>query len=195
MKEIATWTTIPSIQTYAQFHLKDRFIQAWAERAKPFLSHGAYTYFLFSYHGLPIRQIKKASFDDYCQMGACCDELSANNQYCYRAQCFQTTRALARTLRLPLSKCRTAFQSRLGSSPWLQPYTSDMLEELAKSGAKKLLVFSPAFVADCLETTIEIGETYRKEFLRLGGQQLDLVESLNDSRTWCDAICHWIKES
>ena len=194
MQEISAWTTIPSIEIYGQFHLRDAFIQAWAERAKPLLKKSVYTHFLFSYHGLPIRQIRKASFNHYCQMSGCCDEFSSNNQYCYRAQCFQTTRALAHVLRLPLAKCRTAFQSRLGKSPWLQPYTADMLEELVKSGAQKLLVFSPAFVADCLETTIEIGEEYRDTFIKLGGKQLDLVESLNDSDTWCDAICDWIRK-
>ncbi len=59
-----------------------------------------------------------------------------------------------------------------------------MIEELAKEGKKKILAFSPAFVADCLETTLEVGEEYKELFMEEGGEEWDLVESLNDHPLW-----------
>jgi len=82
----------------------------------------------------------------------------------------------------------TSFQSRLGKETWTQPYTIDTIEHLAKNNAKKLLVFSPAFVADCLETTIEIGFEYQEEFEEMGGEHIDLVPSLNAHPKWIAAI-------
>jgi len=89
----------------------------------------------------------------------------------------------------------TCFQSRLGRDPWVQPYTSDILEKRAEAGDKKLLVFCPAFVADCLETTIEISEEYQEEFEELGGEQVQLVESLNDHPQWVKGLKNIILEA
>ena len=80
------------------------------------------------------------------------------------------------------------FQSRLGKEPWIKPYTQDTIIGLAQRGAKKILVFSPSFVADCLETLYEIAVEYKTEFVHHGGKQLDLVESLNASAPWVDAL-------
>ncbi|HCH43286.1 MAG TPA: ferrochelatase, partial [Algoriphagus sp.] len=144
--------------------------------------------YLFSYHGLPERQIRKGSVDNYCKLGACCNKYGPKNQFCYRAQCFHTTRLVAAKLGLPEDKVMTCFQSRLGKDPWIKPYTEDVIKELAEQGVKKVLVFSPAFVADCLETTVEVGEEYKEEFEELGGEKWDLVPSLNSTDTWIDCV-------
>src|SRR5690606_36577280 len=102
----------------------------------------------------------------------------------YRAQCFHTSRVLAEKLGIPKDKYTVSFQSRLGPVPWIRPYTDEVLEELAKEGKKKILAFSPAFVADCLETTLEVGETYQEQFLEAVGEAWDLAESLNDHPLW-----------
>jgi len=141
-------------------------------------------HFVFSYHGLPERQIKKGSTDGYCQLGKCCYSYHQKNHFCYRAQCFETTRQLADGLGIPKEKYSVCFQSRLGKDPWIQPYIDDVVEELPKEGKKKVLAFSPAFVTDCLETNIEIGEEYKEEFEENGGEHWQLVESLNTHEAW-----------
>lgn len=187
--EIAkTWQIIPEITFISNFIEHPLFLEAWAELGREMMAKEEYERFVFSYHGLPERQIRKGSVEGYCQLGACCNKYSSKNQFCYRAQCFQTTRLLAGKLGIPAEKVMTCFQSRLGKDPWIQPYTEDVIHDLAKDGVKKVLVFSPAFVADCLETTVEVGQEYQEEFLELGGEKWDLVPSLNSSDTWIDCV-------
>ena len=193
-RQLQRWKTIPSLSLLSQFHLRPAFLSAWAAQAEPYLKHNDWDIFLFSYHGLPERQIRKCSLQNHCQLGSCCEKASPANQYCYRAQCFRTTAALAARLQLPSERCRTVFQSRLGSSPWLQPYTEDTIRSLSTQGTKRILAFSPSFVADCLETTVEIGETYKELFLSLGGTALELIPSLNDSSLWVKALQKWIQQ-
>ncbi len=99
-----------------------------------------------------------------------------------------TTRKIAKHLDLDPSKVYTSFQSRLGKDPWVQPYTEDLVKELAQKGIRKVLVFSPAFVADCLETTVEVGEEYKEQFEEMGGEKWDLLPSLNSHPTWVDCV-------
>jgi ferrochelatase len=120
-------------------------------------------------------------------VGSCCNSITKNNQYCYRANCFETTRRLVKGLNIPEGKYTTAFQSRLDDK-WLKPFSDKVVEELAVKGAKKVLVFSPAFVADCLETIYEIGTEYDEIFKHHGGEKVTLVNSLNSNDTWVKAI-------
>jgi ferrochelatase len=153
-----------------------------------------YDHVIFSYHGLPERQIKKASCHGYCQINdKCCDNYNSKNQFCYRAHCFHTSKLLAQGLGLEQSQYTTTFQSRLGKTPWIQPYTDVVLKELPDKGIKKVLAFSPAFIADCLETTIEVGETFRDEFVEAGGETWDLVESLNADQEWVDGLAEMVE--
>ncbi|HEX5064341.1 MAG TPA: ferrochelatase, partial [Kofleriaceae bacterium] len=117
----------------------------------------------------------------------CCDAITATNQGCYRAQCYATARELAS--RLGLTDYTVCFQSRLGRTPWIQPHTDVLLDELAKQGKKRLAVLCPAFVADCLETLEEIGIRAREQFKAAGGEELTLVPSLNATPAWVDAVC------
>jgi len=120
--------------------------------------------------------------------------LHNENRLCYRAQCFATSRCLAGMLGLEDGQYTVSFQSRLGSDPWLQPYTDEILSALAAKGVKKILTFSPSFVSDCLETTIEIGHEYQEFFQEQGGEQLQLVESLNTHPLWIEAASEIIME-
>lgn len=182
------WQIIPEISFISNFVEHPLFLQAWEELGREMMEKGDYEHFVFSYHGLPERQIRKGSVDNYCKLGSCCNKYGAKNQFCYRAQCFQTTRLVAAKLGLPEEKVTTCFQSRLGNDPWVKPYTEDVIKELAGKGIKKVLVFSPAFVADCLETTVEVGEEYKEEFEELGGEHWDLVPSLNSNDTWIECV-------
>ena len=189
LKQIKGWEVIPNLNIVAKFHQHPKFIEALVKQAKKY-DMAAYDHVLFSYHGLPERQILKASAHyggNTCQMGACCNSLTPNNQYCYRANCFETTRQLVKALNLPEGKYTTAFQSRLDQK-WLQPFSDKVIEGLGKSGAKKVLVFSPAFVADCLETIYEIGTEYEEIFKHNGGTEIKLVESLNANDEWVAAL-------
>ncbi|PRY89122.1 ferrochelatase [Mongoliibacter ruber] len=183
------WQIIPNITFISNFVDHPLFLQAWAEIGKEMIEAQEYDRYLFSYHGLPERQIRKGSVDGYCQLSdKCCGNYTKKNQFCYRGQCFHTTRLLTEKLGLPEEKVITCFQSRLGKDPWIKPYTEDIIKELASQGIKKVLVFSPAFVADCLETTVEVGGEYKEEFEELGGEQWDLVPSLNSSDTWVECV-------
>ncbi|MEM6831149.1 MAG: ferrochelatase, partial [Bacteroidota bacterium] len=182
------WQIIPHIKFTSQFLEDELFIDTIVDQGKKLMSDSEYDHFIFSYHGLPERQIRKGSNGNYCQLGTCCNLLNENNRYCYRAQCFETTRLITKKLDIKKEDYTVCFQSRLGKTPWVQPYTEDVLEDLAKKGIKKVLAFSPAFVSDCLETTIEVGETYQEDFIHAGGEKWDLVPSLNAEDKWVECL-------
>lgn len=184
MEITKTWQIIPEVKFTSQFLENELFLEVIVKNGKKWMDKNEYDHFIFSYHGLPERQIRKGSVGDQCQLGSCCDTFHDKNRFCYRAQCFQTTRLVAAKLGLSEDQYTVCFQSRLGRDPWIKPYTEDTLKHLAKSGKTKVLAFSPAFVSDCLETTIEVGEEYKEKFVEAGGEQWDLVESLNDDPMW-----------
>lgn len=194
MEIVKTWQIIPELKFTSQFLEDEQFLEVIANNGRRWMERTDYDHFLFSYHGLPERQIRKGSVGDQCQLGACCETFHERNQFCYRAQCFQTTRLVAERLGIPKDKYTVCFQSRLGRDPWIKPYTEDTLHELAAAGKKKVLAFSPAFVSDCLETTIEVGETYKENFIEVGGEQWDLVESLNADPMWIECLAGLVRE-
>ena len=120
--------------------------------------------------------------------------IDSANQFCYSAQCHASAFAIAKELEIPSEKMTISFQSRFGPEAWIQPYTDKVLEEQLEKGHKSILCFSPAFVADCLETIIEIGDEYKEDFIHAGGERLDLVESLNDDPRWMQAIADIITD-
>ena len=193
--EIAkNWQVIPEIVFTSQFLEEELFIDTFVKKGREWIDQHDYDHFVFSYHGLPERQIIKASVNNYCKLGNCCQSFNDNNRFCYRAQCFHTTRLITEKLNIPKEKYTVCFQSRLGNDPWVQPYTEEVLKQLAHEGKKKVLAFSPAFVSDCLETTIEVGETYHEQFLELGGERWDLVESLNDDPMWVECLSEIVRK-
>lgn len=188
MEITGKWQIIPNIKFTSQFLESELFIDTIVQQGKAFMEKENYDHFLFSYHGLPERQIRKGSVGNQCQLGNCCKSFHEKNRYCYRAQCFHTTRLLVEKLGLAPEQFTTCFQSRLGKDPWIKPYTDEVLDELASKGVKKVLAFSPAFVSDCLETTVEVGETYKEDFIEAGGEKWDLVPSLNDDPKWIECL-------
>lgn len=182
------WQIIPDIKFTSQFLEEELFIETIADQGMKLMDKESYDHFLFSYHGLPERQIRKGSYGEYCKLGSCCDSLNEHNRYCYRAQCFETTRLVVKKLGIKEEDYTVCFQSRLGKDPWVQPYTEDVLKELAHKGKKKVLAFSPAFVSDCLETTVEVGQEYKEEFIEEGGKKWDLVPSLNAEDKWVECL-------
>jgi len=121
-------------------------------------------------------------------------EIVPANRWCYRMQCFYTARELAQRLGLDVGTWTVTFQSRLGRTPWIRPYTDVVIPELAGKGVKRLAVFCPAFVADCLETLEEIGIRAKEQFLGAGGEALTLVPSLNTHPSWVRGLTRMLRE-
>ncbi len=187
MKLISKWWVIPEIKIISQFYDDENYLNCVIEQSKKY-NLSDYDHILFSYHGLPERQVDKVYSDGKpCKDHKCEDEINEDNKYCYKATCYATTRSLAEKLNLSKDRYTVCFQSRLDKD-WLEPFSDKVVEEWAKKGAKKLLVFSPAFVADCLETTVEIGIEYQKIFKDNGGEKVQLVESLNDHPMWIETL-------
>ena len=179
MNIIRKWWVIPELKIVSQFWDSEGYINSIVERSKAF-DLTSYDHVLFSYHGLPERHVDKVyEGTDLCTDQPCETELNDKNKLCYKATCFATTRLIAKKLNLKESDYTVCFQSRL-TKKWLTPFSDEIVEEWAKKGAKKLLVFSPAFVADCLETLVEIGSEYQEIFEEYGGKTVDLVPSSND---------------
>jgi len=191
MEIIKNWEVIPEVKFINQFFDHEGYLDTIVEKAKMH-DLSEYDHFLFSYHGLPIRQINKIHPERICKECDCHKQFTPDTDYfCYRSTCFETSRLLAEKLSIPKEKYTVSFQSRLDKN-WLEPFSDKVVEEKAKNGLKKMLVFSPAFVADCLETTVEIGIEYREIFEKNGGEKLMLVESLNDHPKWITTLKHLV---
>ena len=172
------------------FYDQPEYLQALAASARPDLEQG-FDHLLLSFHGLPERHLHKSDPSGaHCLKGAdCCQRAEgAVLASCYRAQCLRTAQGFAAQAGLAPERWSVSFQSRLGRAKWIEPYTEARLDELARSGVKKLLVMCPAFVADCIETLEEIGERGREQFRAAGGEDLVLVPCLNDHAAWVSAL-------
>jgi len=177
------------------FYGRTDFINACANRVRQSVKAPALEHFVFSFHSLPVRHLTRLQVEQHCMAKPdCCDEISAVNQNCYRAQCIFTANAIARELGLKDDAYTVSFQSRLGRAEWLGPQTEDVLHALARAGVKRVAVSCPSFVADCLETLEEIGIRGRETFIAAGGEELKLIPSLNSDPLWIEAVANWIRE-
>jgi len=187
----------PPVESLPPFFDDPGFLGAFAERARPALAEAKPEHVLFSYHGLPERQIRAADPSGrHCLSDdACCENPGESLPRCYRAQCYATSAGLAGALGLGPTEHSTAFQSRLGRTPWIRPYTDHVLPELAAQGVRRLAVLCPSFVADCLETLEEIGIRGREQWEGLGGEILSLVPCPNAHPRWVEAVAAMVRRS
>jgi ferrochelatase len=192
MRVAAAGLDVPSLSIVPPFFDHPGFIAAFAAVGRPAIDELRADHVLFSFHGLPERHMTEQDRElgnQHCLASAdCCARLTEINRRCYRAQSYATARELAGALDLADGGWTVSFQSRLGRTPWIKPYTDVLLDELAGKGVKRLAVFCPAFVADCLETLEEIGLRARDQFRAAGGEELALVPSLNATPAWADAV-------
>ena len=185
-KRLSKEWVIPSFKFISQYYDHPSFIDAWVDAAKDF-NFAEYDKVIFSYHGLPNSQVDKVYQDNQCDGKNCEHEINEENHYCYKATVYETSKLIAEKLSLHRDKYEVTFQSRLTNN-WLEPFSDNVLKAMPAQGIKKVLVFSPAFTADCLETVIEIGDEYQELFIEAGGDRLDYVPSLNFSDAWVQAI-------
>ncbi|RUR12257.1 ferrochelatase [Legionella sp. km772] len=179
---LAKQELIPSVKLINQFFQDSAYVQAQSELIR--LHHPSTNHLLFSYHGIPERQLSKAGCEEIC-VAECPLE---KNPSCYKAQCYQTSHLLAQHLNLTKHQYTTSFQSRLGKTPWIKPYTDEVLIKLAAQGVKNLTITCPSFVTDCLETLEEIGLRAKEQWHHLGGEQFVLVPAMNSHPLWVKTL-------
>lgn len=184
------FTTVPP------FYNHPDYIRVLAESISEKLKGKDFQHLLFSYHGVPERHIRKSDVTkSHCKIdGSCCQTASAAHQFCYRHQCYETTRLVAEYLELKENTYSVSFQSRLGFDPWLQPYTDRTIERFGKQDMKKLAIVTPAFVSDCLETLEEIAMEGEEIFHEVGGKEFTVVPCLNDREDWVKVLSRWVDE-
>ncbi len=183
------------MDTLDPFYNDKRYIKVLAESIKKGLEGSDYEHLLFSYHGVPERHIRKSDpTNSHCKIdGSCCKTPSAAHAFCYRHQCYETTRQVAEYLGLKEDTYTTTFQSRLGFDPWLQPYTDRTIEKMGLAGTKKMAIVTPAFVSDCLETLEEIAMEGEEIFHEVGGEDFTVIPCLNDNDDWAKLLADWIE--
>ena len=185
-----TFTTVPA------FYNRPDYIKDLANSIKNHLAEFEYDHLLFSYHGIPERHIRKTDVTkSHCKIDkSCCSTPSPAHEFCYRHQCYETTRQVVELLKIPEGKYSQTFQSRLAGDKWLEPYTDVEINKMAEKGIRNLAVVTPAFVADCLETLEEIAMEANHEFKSHGGENFLAIPCLNDSDEWCQTISNWVND-
>jgi len=189
----------PNIKTteIQSFYNEPRYIKAMSNNIKNHLNGFEYDHILFSYHGIPERHILKTDpTKNHCKIdGSCCEKPSKAHQTCYRHQCFETTKEIAKMLNLKEGTYSNSFQSRLLKDPWLKPYTDFEFDRIPKEeGKRKMAVVTPAFVSDCLETLEEIAMEGKEQFLTGGGTDYKHIPCMNDNDDWVQVMNTWIDE-
>lgn len=184
------FTTVPA------FYNQPDYIKNLADSIKNQLQGFDYDHLLFSYHGIPERHIRKTDVTkSHCKIdGQCCVTPSPAHEFCYRHQCYETTRQVVELLGIPKEKYSQTFQSRLAGDKWLEPYTDVEVNKMPEKGIKKLAVVTPAFVSDCLETLEEIAMEANHQFKENGGEEFVAIPCLNDGDDWCETVSNWIKK-
>ena len=177
------------------FYNNENYLNAVAEVSRKPLHEFKSDLVLFSFHGLPERQIRKTKTGKACVFTKeCCSHITPQNADCYRAQSFATARLLAEKLDIPVGKYKVSFQSRLGTTPWIRPFADEFYRTFPSLGIKNLAVLCPSFVADCLETLEEVQMRGQEEFRRYGGLNLKLIPSLNSHPAWVQGLSRMVQD-
>lgn len=195
---------VPPLTMLPDFYDHPDFIEAQAVLAEEVIGDEPADHVLFSFHGVPERQVTATDLSALVPGAAgawclakegCCDRITPENRGCYRAQCFATARALAARMGLAPERWSVSFQSRLGRTPWITPYTDEVLPELARSGVARVAVLTPSFVADCLETIEEIGMRAVEDFTEAGGTELVRVPCVNTHPAWVAGVVSMVRKA
>tara|TARA_B100000963_G_scaffold193313_1_gene168259 strand:+ start:298 stop:1311 length:1014 start_codon:yes stop_codon:yes gene_type:complete len=185
-----------NLKIVSPFYKEKNYINLLCNKIKESIDKIKYDHILFSYHGIPISHLKISDpTNSHCyKVNNCCSTSSDAHRFCYKHQVLETTEAVVKKLKIDRDKYSNAFQSRLPNEAWLKPYTDDELVRLAKEGKKNLVIVTPAFVTDCLETLEEIAMEGKEEFLEAGGENYHYVPCLNDDDDWAKLLAKWSKK-
>ena len=185
-----------NLKIVSPFYKEKNYINLLCNKIKNTIKRIKYDHILFSYHGIPISHLKISDpTNSHCyKVNNCCSTSSDAHKFCYKHQVLETTEAVVKKLKIDKDKYSNAFQSRLPNEAWLKPYTDDELVRLAKEGKKNLVIVTPAFVTDCLETLEEIAMEGKEEFLEAGGENYHYVPCLNDDDDWAKLLAKWSKK-
>ena len=184
-----------SVSIIPAFYDHPEYLSAMVAASSEYLQQ-EFDHLLFSFHGLPERHLRKSDpTGSHCLATEdCCEGCHPAHEFCYRAQSYKTVAEFVKLAGIPEGKYSVSFQSRLGRDPWLKPYTDKVIEDLPNKGVKKLLVMCPAFVSDCLETLEEIGIRGKEDFIKAGGEELQLIPCMNEHSAWVDALEKMVAE-
>ncbi len=175
LKTIASQNTIPNIRVIRDFYNMPGYIDTYADLIQqnmPNKSFKSIDRILFSYHGLPERH---------------------SDSHDYQKQCYETTRLIAQKLGLRAEQYQVCFQSRLGRTPWIKPYTDQLLIDLSKQGVRTIAIVCPSFVGDCLETLEEINIRAREQWQSLRGKTFVFVPCVNTHPMWVEGLVQKIR--
>ncbi len=186
LQTISRWNVLPDTRYIGQFYDHPAYLDAFVQQAKQY-DLKSFNHIIFSYHGLPDSHVNRVHPGITVGQCQCETALPPHGKYCYKATCYESTRLLAARLGVEKDNYTVAFQSRL-TKKWLKPFSDEVVKNLAEAGKKRVLVFAPSFVTDCLETIIEIGYEYDEIFREHGGEKLTMAEGLNDSDVWAKAL-------
>jgi ferrochelatase len=191
--EVAGRWNVPTVHVVPPYYAEPSYLKAFAALVRPVLDEMRPDLLMMSFHGVPERHCTKSDESPagtrHCLAKPdCCRVIVHANRNCYAAQCHASAQGIAAELGLDENEYEVTFQSRLGRTPWIQPYTDARLQELARQGTKRIAIMSPAFVADCLETLEELAMRNAEDFVAAGGEELRLIPSLNSDDAWADAV-------
>lgn len=179
-------TGLQEVRFIRQFYNHPAFLDSFEQRIAAY-DPSAFDHVIFTYHSLPERHLDRIHPGTSCKSCPCEHAMPDFGSECYKATAYETARVLAVRLGLPPAGYSVAFQSRFAKK-WVGPFTEDRIRDLARSGVRRVLVVAPSFVADCLETIVEIGLDYRDLFKKEGGEELVMVESLNSEDFWAENL-------
>lgn len=185
--------TMPALKVVQDFYEQPGFIESSANTIRSVIDTEKPDYILFSYHGLPVRHLEQPVCQQTCRDQQPCIRISSLNRNCYRAQCYATTSRIANLLGLKQEQYGVAFQSRLGKTPWIKPYTDEILLELKQKQVKNLAIVCPSFVSDCLETLEEIAIRANAQWMQLGGEKFSYIPCLNNTTRWVKSLVELIQ--
>ena len=187
----------PELQaTYIKpFYHEDIYIDALAKNIKSQINK-EYDMILFSYHGIPKAQLRRTEIGKkHCLVVEdCCNQVCDASAECYKSNLTTATEKVVQKLNIPDEKWKITFQSRIGPG-WLQPFTDKELIALGKSDKKRVMVASPSFVADCLETLEEIAIRGKDSFMDAGGSEFTQIKCLNDSEESIECLTYVINKA
>ncbi len=173
------------------FYNHPSYLSALFANMEPYISSKNWDHLVLSFHGLPVSHLKQTEgAAGFCaaENYTCCHNIVPENSKCYRAQCYYISKAISEKFKIPEDKFTLCFQSRLGRAKWVEPYTVEVIEKLARKGVKRILSTSPSFVADCLETLEEMAIQNAELFKSLGGESFVQIPALNADDAWAQCL-------